>query len=76
MSEKSLPEKSLKTEKNPARPGKEESRYSLRQLTEGYRALGTSREIVAAALKQSGRAQFTLDEARRLVDKFKDQEVK
>jgi len=50
--------------------------YSLGQLVREHKALGASREIVAVALKKTGKPSFTISEARGLVNKFKNQEVK
>lgn len=56
---------------NPAEP-----LYTAAQLTEGYREFGTSRAIVACALKLAGKDKATLAEARKIIDTFRKKEVK
>lgn len=50
--------------------------YTATQLADGYREFGTSRAIVACALKLAGREKATLAEARKIVDAFRKKEVK
>ncbi len=60
----------------PAAPVKKaEAVYSAAQLTEGYREFGTSRAIVACALKLAGKDSATLAEARKIIDTFRNREV-
>ncbi len=49
-----------------------EAVYIASQLVEGYRTFGTSRAIVACALKMQKRDAFTMREARRIIDEFKN----
>ncbi len=46
--------------------------YTVEQLAEGYKAFGTSRAIVECALKLSGKSSFTMDEARKVINAFKN----
>jgi len=46
--------------------------YSVAQLADGFRAFKTSRAIVEAALKLAHKDCFTMDEARKIVDNFKN----
>ncbi len=46
--------------------------YTASQLAEGYRAFGTTRAIVECALKLAGKDSFTMDEARKIINAFKN----
>ncbi len=46
--------------------------YTAEQLAVDYKALGASRAIVECALKLSGKDKFTIDEARKIVNTFKN----
>ncbi len=45
--------------------------YTREQLSEGYKAFGTTRAIVDCALKLTGKDSFTMDEARKIVGIFR-----
>ncbi len=55
-----------------ASPKKPEAVYTVSQLAEGHKAFDTSRAIVECALKLSKKEIFTMDEARKIVDTFKN----
>ncbi len=59
-------ERAVKRAKNP------EAVYTASQLAEGYRTFGTSRAVVACALKMQKQDAFTMREARRIIDEFKN----
>lgn len=50
--------------------------YTTEQLINNYKAFNTSKEIVKVALKLSGKDRITFDEAKRIVDAFRNKEVK
>lgn len=61
----------------PAPPGnRAEPLYTAAQLADGYREFGTSRAVVASALKLAGKDKATLAEARKIIDTFRKKEVK
>lgn len=50
--------------------------YTVEELADNYRAFNTYREIVSVALRQAGKKTYTLAEAKAIVEKFKNKEVK
>lgn len=46
--------------------------YTTTQLAEGCKAFGTTRAIVECALKLAGKDSFTIDEARKIINAFKN----
>lgn len=56
---------------NPAEP-----LYTAAQLVDGHREFGTSRAVVASALKLAGKDKATLAQARKIIDAFRKKEVK
>ncbi len=46
--------------------------YNVAQLTDGYKTFGTTRAIVECALKLAGKDSFTMDEARKIINAFKN----
>ncbi len=46
--------------------------YTIAQLTDGYKTFGTTRAIVECALKLAGKDSFTMDEARKIINAFKN----
>lgn len=50
--------------------------YTIDELTANYQAFGTYREIVAVALRLAGKNRLTILEARKIVEAFKNKEVK
>lgn len=69
-----LPERGTAEAAGPERTG--ESVYTLAQLVQGHRSLNAPRELVSVALRLAGKESFTLSQAREIVNKFKDKEVK
>lgn len=53
-----------------------ESVYSAEELAANHRTFNTSREIVVVALRRAGKKKATLNEARKIIDNFKNKEVK
>lgn len=75
-------EKKAKTseavEVTPAKAEKaaQESIYTATELADNYKVFGTFREIVVIALRKAGKETATLSEAKKIVDAFKNKEVK
>ncbi len=46
--------------------------YTVAQLVDGYKAFGTTRAVVECALKLSKKDSFTIDEARKIINAFKN----
>lgn len=53
-----------------------ESIYTIEELTKAHKALGAPYEIVAVALRLSGKETATEAEAKSIIQKFMKQEVK
>ena len=53
-----------------------ESVYSAEELAANHKVFKTSREIVEVALRMAGKETATLKEAKAIIDKFKNKEVK
>lgn len=53
-----------------------ESVYSAEELANNHKAFGTYREIVVVALRQAGKESATFAEAKTIIEKFKNKEVK
>lgn len=53
-----------------------ESVYSAAELADNCKAFNTRREIVVVALRLAGKETATFSEAKAIVDKFKNKEVK
>lgn len=67
------------TEKAKAAPASArpvESVYSAAELAENHKVFKTSREIVEVALRLAGKKSATLAEAKTIIEKFKNKEVK
>lgn len=73
--EKPVEEVVVKQAPAPA-PAQAESIYTVDDLVRNYRAFGTYREIVAVALRIAGIKTATFAEAQKIVDNFKNKEVK
>lgn len=74
-----MPNKKENPAPAPARevPGQAgENVYTLAQLVQGHRSLNAPRELVSVALRLAGKESFTLSQAREIVNRFKDKEVK
>ena len=64
-------------EKRPApvtRPA--ESVYTAEELAKNHKAFNTAREIVVVALRKAGKKTATFTEAKEIIEKFKNKEVK
>ena len=57
-------------------PAPQVSVYSAAELARAHTVFDTSYEIVAVALKQAGKENATVSEAKAIVEKFKNKEVK
>jgi hypothetical protein len=69
------PEK--KAEKKPEKKAPAESVYTVSELAGNARSVfGTMQECVVAALKTDGKAEYTVSEAKEIVSKFLQKEVK
>lgn len=56
--------------------GVNESVYTFEELTANYKVFNTSREIVEVALRIAGKKSATFTEAKAIIEKFKNKEVK
>lgn len=54
----------------------QESVYTAKQLADAYKFFETGREIVVVALKQAGKKEATVSEAKKIIEEFKNKEVK
>lgn len=64
-------ETEVETKKAPA-----ESVYTRAELVENHKAFNTYREIVDVALRLAGKETATFAEAKTIIEKFKNKEVK
>lgn len=62
--------------KDAAKTAPAESVYSATELAANYRMFGVNRDIVAVALRKAGVSFATVKEAKTIIDKFKNKEVK
>lgn len=53
-----------------------ESEYSAAELADSYKLFNTSREVVVVALRLAGKEWATFPEAKSIIEKFKNKEVK
>lgn len=53
-----------------------ESTYSREELANNHKVFDTYREIVDVALRLTGKDEFTFAEAKIIIEKFKNKEVK
>lgn len=54
----------------------DESVYSAAELAENYKAFQVRREVVVVALRLAGKKTATFAEAKNIIEKFKNKEVK
>lgn len=54
----------------------EESVYTAEELADAHKAFGTFREIVVVALRKAGKKTATFSEAKVIIERFKNKEVK
>ena len=52
------------------------SSYTIEELTKAHKVFHTTHEIVAVALKLAGVKRATVEEARTIIEEFKNKEVK
>ena len=57
-------------------PAVSESLYTAEELARNHKEFKTSYEIVVVALRLAGKTSATLSEAKTIIDKFKNKEVK
>lgn len=70
-------ETAVKTEPaQAAAPVVVESIYTAAELADNHKAFQTSKEIVVVALRLAGKKTATFKEAKIIIDKFKNKEVK
>lgn len=66
----------IKTKATPAAVTVNESVYTAEELAENHKVFNTSREIVVVALRVAGKKTATFPEAKAIIEKFKNKEVK
>lgn len=66
--------KDAKQEVNATVPA--ESVYTAEELAKNHKAFNTSYEIVAVSLRLAGKKNATFTEAKNIIEKFKNKEVK
>lgn len=59
-----------------AKPATTESVYTASELAANHKLFGVNRDIVVFALRKAGKTSATFSEAKAIVDKFKNKEVK
>ena len=67
---------SSKTKAAPEAAHVNESVYTAAELIQNHKVFNTSREIVEVALRLAGKKTATFTEAKAVIDKFKNKEVK
>lgn len=65
-----------KTKAAAAKAAPSESVYTAEELASNHWVFNTSYEIVAVALRQAGKESATVEEAKQIIEKFKNKEVK
>lgn len=50
--------------------------YSAAELADNHKMFGVNRDIVVVALRKAGKTSATVAEAKTIIDKFKNKEVK
>ena len=61
---------------NKATPAAQESVYTAAELADNHKEFRTSYEIVVVALRLAGKQTATFTEAKHIIEKFKNKEVK
>lgn len=64
------------TSAKPTTPKESESVYTTEFMIDNFAAFNTSREIVEVALKQANIKSATYSEAKTIIERFKNKEVK
>ena len=57
-------------------PPAQESVYTINELAENHKVFETYREIVVVALRRAGKETYTFAEAKTIIEKFKNKEVR
>lgn len=65
-----------KEKDNPAKVVPAEDVYTADELAKNYKAFGTTYEIAVVALRQAGKKTATMREAKNIIQKFRNKEVK
>ena len=60
----------------PVAPKANESVYTAEELAQNHKLFKTSYEIVAVALRMAGKKEATFTEANKIIENFKNREVK
>ena len=60
----------------PVGPRINESVYTAEEFIEHHKVFKTSREVVEVALRMAGKKSATFPEAKAIIEKFKNKEVK
>lgn len=55
---------------------KKESKYTVQEFASAPESVGSNADIVMAALLSDGKESYTISEAKEIVKKFKEKEVK
>ena len=63
-------------EKKPAKAKPVESEYTAEELAANYKVFKTSYAVVIVALRLAGKKTATLSEAKKIIEEFKNKEVK
>ncbi len=74
--ESKAPEVDSHAVKTKEEPKVQESTYTAAELAAAHKTFGTSYEIVATAMKLSGKERATAKEAKEIIENFKNKEVK
>ena len=61
---------------NEAAKAAPESVYSASELAANHKMFGVNRDIVVVALRKAGKTSATVQEAKTIINKFKNKEVK
>ena len=64
------------TTKATATVNEPESVYTVDELASNYKLFGVNRDIVVIAMRKAGKKAATFTEAKAIIDKFKNKEVK
>lgn len=62
--------------KETVKPLAVESVYTAAELAKNHKVFNTYREVVVVALKQAGKQTATFSEAKKIIDEFRNREVK
>ena len=54
----------------------QESVYTVNEMADNHKVFGTFREIVVVALRNAGKETYTFAEAKDIIEKFKNKEVR